>query len=572
MLKSVDEEIGLSDKIWSESAFSSLREQMDTDYKFWADYNYKVPQRHGKWENVSDNSPRILMNKIIGLLSASHPNLFVASVDGDKAQRTSISKAEQVVLGALAAANKALTSKPLGKTIQDSLSFFAPMRGVTIYRIWHYEKNGKMYPDYKVYDPINCTFKPYRFEYRYYEDAEYLNYQYDIKVENSSRPVLCREIWTPGEWGVLVENKYVQKVKTNLDYIPVRVSTCGSVPSVRSEKYSDTLKHACISAYFNNRDLYDHKSEMLSVLLTRGLEAGKIKIVGKYDSTFSQGEIPDELKRLGYTGNSEEQGSSGDGRNELIMLDTAKGQDFVSTVAPPPDNQLLDSFRIFNAMDVLGSVDPVAYGQLNRSGASGALAQELRNSALEFMIPFRRNIQGQLAWGAEETLRQFKNLDFSKSTFKGKYGNQRFSVDVSPEEIEEEDFECQLVIDRLRDEAQEVGLAIQKVQSGLVSKRTARVQHNIVQDPDAEAEKIDVELAEQDVVTRYDKLAAMYADLRTPDGDRRALYYQAMAQIEIDKALAQMTAPPSVPDRGMNNPGVTPQTESGRIMSDMREF
>jgi hypothetical protein len=254
------------------------------------------------------------------------------------------------------------------------------------------------------------------------------------------------------------------------------------------------------------------------------------------------------------------------------MLDTAKGQEFVNTVAPPPDNQLLDSYRIFEGKDVLGSVDPIAWGQLNSSGASGALAAELRSSALEFMIPFRKNLEENMAWIAEEVIRQYKNQDFSTTRFTGKSDKmERFSVEISPEDItDEETFECELVIDRLRDEAQELGMAIQKVQSGLSSRKTAMVKHNIVEDPDAEMDRMKAELAEQDPVMRYRYWAYKFEDDGTEEGKFMAQYCMYVSQQLMLKTMNGELNPPVMQDRGMNNPGVTPQTEIGNIASQVR--
>jgi len=51
-------------------------------------------------------------------------------------------------------------------------------------------------------------------------------------------------------------------------------------------------------------------------------------------------------------------------------------------------------------------------------------------------------------------VRQFKNQDFSKTQFRGKdTKREMFNADISPEDIEDDVyFECNLVIDRLRDE------------------------------------------------------------------------------------------------------------------------
>ena len=60
------------------------------------------------------------------------------------------------------------------------------------------------------------------------------------------------------------------------------------------------------------------------------------------------------------------------------------------------------------------------------------------------------------------------------------------------------------------------------------------LKHNIVEDPDKEQDIMDEEVATQDPVFRYDKLAKYFKD----QGDERmAQYYMALSAITIEKTV-----------------------------------
>jgi len=77
------------------------------------------------------------------------------------------------------------------------------------------------------------------------------------------------------------------------------------------------------------------------------------------------------------------------------------------------------------------------------------------------------------------------------------------------------------------------------------------MKHNIVEDPDLEMEMMKAEIAEQDPIFRFDMMAAMFADLGTPEGDRRAMYCRKMAEIMIDKTLMGELTPEGCPGRNL---------------------
>jgi hypothetical protein len=129
------------------------------------------------------------------------------------------------------------------------------------------------------------------------------------------------------------------------------------------------------------------------------------------------------------------------------------------------------------------------------------------------------------------------------------------------------------VPDRLRDEIQELGAAIQAVKAGLSSRKTAMTKHNIVEDPDREMDNMDEEIASEDPVFHYDKMAKYFKD---QGNERMAQYYMALSAITIEntvkKAMMAQLMPPQEPGIPGNGNGVLPpnmnaEMQAGQIAS-----
>ena len=574
MLGTAREEIERSKQIWDSTAIRALREQQEDSLGLWSYHKFEMDKSEGSWNDVTTNSSKVLANKIIGLLASSWLQLFIDVDDETRKRRKKIAFTEQLANGILALADRALTSVPSGKSIQDTLSFFSTIKGGTVKLVYLLEDgDGQVVPDIRVPDPTFCQWIEGDKEIIWFCQRNYLSKQFIEKAYakqlkdgfniGTDDSVLAYTFWDAQSWKVAIREEYIDSDDHNLGYIPVNIRTCGSAPFVRSSEKIDAIKYSWMDVFANNRDIYDLESKLLSIESSKAIESGKIKLIGEKNSTM--GEV-EGIEKLGY--------ASG-GRNEIVMFDAAKGQKFGGMVQPPT-NELVDRFlaRVVG-MNQLGSLDPIAQGVLNRSG-SGALAAELRAAALEFINPFRLCVEQDFIWIAEESVRQFKNGDFGKMKVEGKDSRKvRFSADISPKDVEERRFDCELVAERLRDEIQELGAAIQKVQYGLSSRRTVMVEHNIVEDPDLEQDKMDEELAAQDPVFKFDKLAKYFKDQGTEEGDRMAQYYAALSAITIEKTVKDAIMRSLVPSGGEQPPGeppvgvpLSPQAEVGRIASE----
>lgn len=574
-LGTASEEIKKSDDFWNSSGYKALRAQQEKDFGLWGPYEFEMPQKEGAWDKVTTNSPKILANKIMGLLSSSWLQLFIDVGEEKEQERKKLSQTEMLANGTIWLSDREATRVPSGKKLQSALATFAVLKGGTATSVYWYEKDGKPLCDIKAYDPTYCQWLEGEgdllwFCHRNYVTEDFIKRTYKKKIEDGfsygggdvskGNRILAYTFWDEDKWKVAINNEYIDDGEHGLGYVPVNVRSCGSAPYIQSEEYSDSMKYSWMSCFANNRDIYDLESKMLSIESSKATESGKIKIAGEWDSVKSGGKPPEGLEKLGYGAKT---------RNEIVLFDAAKGQKFGGMVQPP-GNEVVDQFLTrIRGMDIIGSIDPIAFGQMTRSG-SGALAAELRAAALEFINPFRECVEEDFIWIAEEVVRQFKNGEFEKISVEGRdRKREKFYIDLSPKDVEEKRFDCNLVADRLRDEIQELGAAVQKVSYGLSSRRTAMLKHNIVEDPDREQDIMDEEVAAQDPVFRYDKLAKYFKD---QGNDRMAQYYMALSAITIEntvqRAIMAELMPPEAPPKP---PGITPQAETGRIAGEMRE-
>jgi len=572
------EEIRKSDDMWKSSPFTALREQQEKDFGLWGPYEFSMPKKEGKWEEVTTNSSKVLANKILGLLSASWLQLFIDVGEEKRKGRTKVTNTEMLANGAIWLADREATRVPSGKKLQSALSTYAVLKGGTVKSVyWYTGKDSEPRCEIKTYDPTYCqwlegdrdivwfchrSYVSEEFIKRAYKEQLSQGFSYGSSSLQSSR-ILTYTFWDEEEWKVAINGQYIDEGEHGLGYLPVNIRSCGPVPYIQSGNYSDTMKWSWMSCFANNRDIYDLESKMLSIESSKAVESGKIKIAGEYDSVKSGGALPEGIEKLGY--------SSG-GRNEIVMFDAAKGQKFGGMVQPP-GNEVIEQFLTrIRGMDIIGSIDPIAFGQMTRSG-SGALAAELRAAALEFINPFRECVEEDFIWIAEETVRQFKSGEYDKMSFEGRDSKrEKFYIDLEPSDVEEKRFECNLVADRLRDEIQELGAAIQKISYGLSSRRTAMLKHNIIEDPDREQDIMDEEVAALDPVFKYDKLAKYFKD---QGNDRMAQYYMALSAITIEstvkKAIMAELIPPEM-EEPAKPPVGSPQMEAAQVAAQPREM
>ncbi len=572
-LGTAENEIKKSDELWDSTGIKALREQQETDFGHWGPHTFNMPSEEGKWDDQTTNSPKVIANKIMGLLASSWLQLYIDVEEEDEKERKQLTNTERLANGSIWAADRRATVVPSGKKLLGSLSTFAVIKGGTAKSVYWYTDDEKQpVCDIKSYDPMYCQWEEGEGEllwfcHRNYVPKAWLERRYKDKKNfnygetDGRKRVLTYTFWDDNEWKLAVNGEYFDSGEHKLGYIPVNIRSCGAVPYIQSEKYQDTMKWSWVSVFANTRSLYDLESKLLSIEASKAIESGRIKIAGEWNSQDSDNVLPEGLEKLGYGAKT---------RNEIILFDSAKGQKFGGMIQPP-DNQVIDQFLTrVRGMDILGSIDPIAFGQMTRSG-SGALAAELRAAALEFINPFRECVQDDLIWIAEESVRQFKNGQYTKTEVEGRDSRRfKFRESLEPSDVTDTmHFDCELVPDRLRDELQELGAAIQKVSYGLTSRRTARLQHNIVADPDREQDIMDEEEAARDPVHNFRKQAKYWLD----KGDEEmAAYYKALSTLAVQRTIQEALKAELLPEEETKPPVISPQTNTSRIATEPQQF
>ena len=565
------EEIKKSDNLWNSTDIKALREQQETDFGYWGPYEFEMPKKEGAWDKVTTNSPKILANKIIGLLASSSLQLFI-DVDIEKKKgRERISNTERLANGCIWIADREAIAVPSGKRLQAALSTYAVIKGGTAKSLyWWTDDEGKPRCDIRVYDPTFCQWiegdkELLWFCYRNYVTKEYIEHAYKKKLNegfsygspDTYGRILTYTFWDDEKWKIAINGEYVDEDKHGLGYIPVNVRSCGAVPHILSEKYQDTMKWAWQSYAMNTRNIYDLMSRLLSIMSTKAIDSGRKDIIGEWDSVKAGGETP-KLDVLGYgTGQ----------RNNFLLLDTVKGYKFDGFAQAPDNTVTMDMYnKVRGELDIMATIDPVASGIMTRGG-SGVYVSELKAATLEFTNPFRECVQDDFIWIAEECVKQFKAGQYDKVSLEGRdRKREKFHIDLKPSDVEEKRFDCNLVPDKLRDKLQELGAAIQQVSYGLTSKRTARLQHNIVDDPDREQDIMDEEEAVRDPVFRYEKMAKYYKD---QGEDEMARYYMALAKLVAQQTIQKAVMAELMPPEEMKKPSViSPQMEAERIATE----
>jgi len=573
------DEIKLSDELWGDSDLKALREQMDTDFGYSGPYAFTMSESAGQWRSVTTPSGKTLYGKMKGLLQQSYMNLYIDVLEEERGKNKRIAATEKLAQGFIYQANRDNTSRPSGVTLQDAFSFYATVHAGTACSVLITENDGKVKAHIPYYDPYGCQYIEgdegiIWFCYRENKKASYLQRMYKDKIkegfkigESGDNGMVTRYTFLDGdEWKVAINGEYVDEDKHGLGYVPVFINPVGGIPPIMSEE-QDISKYGWQSIFTNNRDLIPIESELLSIELTKAKESGRVKGIASYDSTLSDGQVPEEINKL------KAMRDSAPTRDTMAFLDKAKGEEFNGFVEAP-DNRIVDQLLTkIVAYNSLSSIDPVTYG-VYRGGESGAHASILRDAALEFMHPFTKNIEDTFVWIAEESTRQFKAGNYPQVEVVGRdYHRQPFTTKIKAEEVEEHYFSCELVSDRLRDEAIELGLAVSKVKAGLSDKRSAISRHNLSTDPDQTLEMIEqekhAEMSAMDPVYHNLGMAKWYKD----KGDEEmAAYHQLLAdgaaQIAVQTLAMQVQSLLSPGGGGGGMPGAGDQSgvmgEAGR--------
>jgi len=498
-----------------ETRTHSLRERWDTDFALFTldPAKYNISTTEGEWMKAVVNAAVTDGNRMIDLLSYADERLRIAFTDEKQKERKDLAGTEHAALGLLHLADMVNEDDPEAATIRGQGSAFAVLRGWTAYRLLlteDEEDERKVFPDLKAWDARN-TYWIYGNKrmlwvcyVRYSNPAEVHEEYPDWKGYVSSKDTVatgggenlievhnifdCSEKDKPAEEGVAINGEWVKTpevVKVGgipLLYIPVRIKAGRSLPLIKGgiTTQTDNIKFVGESFLANTREILPLESRLFIYRMTRARDLAQSANIVEYNSQL--GDIPAGFEKAAIKGRT-------------AYLDVGKGQKLAERMIPPQGNEIDLAMAQVGNMRVSGSgMGPVAYG-LPPYPDTAQGTDIINHNILDAIKPFKQLIEQDRVWQAEEFIRQYKHGKFKGQEFEGyDYHGKRFKAKVKPSDIDDNwHFGCELVLDLVRDENLHVGMAIQEVKTGLLSKQTALDKHNLVADPDLEMKRIDQE-------------------------------------------------------------------------------
>lgn len=466
----------------------SLRDRFESDFDLYRNEKFEIPSTEGKWESYTSNRANSDANKLINTLASARLKISIPIRDEAERERLNLSRTEQFVYGVLALRDSIYQTIPEAGLLQGDMSALAPLRGWLAICCYLYEENKKVKPHIPVWDILN-TYWISGYDgllwtcYKRWASPEEIKSQYNIDLSPDAQGrVIIHDVWDRDEYGTIGGGEYLNKKKHGLNHIPVLILHGGSVPLIQSGEHDDTISNVGESWAVNNRNLYETESRVGSYLQTLTGLSAKAPIKAYYDSTRGG-------KPIEYSSDPSQKAG-------VIDIDIGKGQELKEGTSPEMTRDAYAFFEHLQGRLSIGGMAPVSYGQINQALPAAGI-NLLRHASMENINTFQLLIERVYTWLAHEIVSQYKNSDFGGMTVQGIDGSNRlFRMEVKPEDINEEwNFKVELNANLPQDEMANVGMAVQSVESRLLSRQTARDRYSLVDDTDLEQKTIDREEA-----------------------------------------------------------------------------
>lgn len=454
-----------------------LRELRD---RFESDYGLRRLEKYDRgkgYESITRNDPRTLADKIISLLSSAERKIRIPLELDSEEERKAKSNAERFIYGSFNLIDSRFQSF-IQPSIQDQLSFFAPIRGWFAIRAYIRKgADGEVIPDVAIWDIFNTDWdigsKGVGWVcHQRKATASQIKAEHNVDIKGKSGTVY--DFWDDEIYAVFIEDKFViNPTPHKLGHLPVGVFAVGSVPFIQSEKFADkTLTDVGESIFAANRGIYQPLNEIISdykTIISLGVHT-PLTATSKDGKPF----IPESPY---YKGN-------------VINLSTNKEQSVGTLFTPvmPKDAEVL--WSALDRMSTIGGLSPLAYGLLERD-VSGYGISLLHHASESILLAPRMAMERAMEWLARELLTQYSGSKFGKLKLHGRDGtNEAFDIELKPKDIKGDWFpEVELKASLPEDEAARWAMMQIAIQNEIYSTQTAMDRMG-VRDTDAEDQKI----------------------------------------------------------------------------------
>jgi len=507
---------------------------------------FQIPATEGVFDQYTANDAAVLADTAANIIGNGAPFTSIPIQYGSKKARKSFSEAEQFVEGLFAVSDQNLTQIPESTDWMSQQGWFAPNRGWLAQRVILFEEDDELIPDIRPWDVRNTLWWPGSkgtlwsiYMRRLTVDAVEQEYGETVTGDNENE-VNVYDIWDDEENGVLVSSgeKAFDWVKSpkphHIGHNPVHILPVGNRPYVIG---GDGLVNVGKDILFNDRHLIEVKSRVASYVLTTCGTAAKTPNIVEWDG--AQGDPPD----FSQTDVTQKGGT--------IPIDISRGEKFYPGVQPQIPQYMIRFLEMVQRDISIGGISAVVQG-MTQGAMPGVTLQQLTQGALKILNPYIQTVEKSRSWAANELVRQFNALDKAKGMHVEGVDRQGYvySLDRKPGDLPENPrFQTRIVANILQDKQTNLAMAAAARAPGpngrpLLSDETIRDEFHLVQDTDAEDEKIDKEK-----VYSFFSLAArrVIAALRKDGDDEDANLLDAEVAKQQEQPQGQQGTPPGIP-------------------------
>jgi hypothetical protein len=534
-----------------------LHDRMDATQRM-IEEAFQIPAKEGAWDSYTSNDAGVLVDTATNIIGNGEIFTKLPISYGSKGKRKKLSEAEQFVEGLFAISDQNLTAVSEATNWQSQQAWFAVNRGWIAQRVILYEEDGDLVPDLMPWDPRQTLWWPGAkgnlwVSHRRRTTVEAVLDEYGEEVTGDNKGELdLHDILDDEDSGVMythtdgtVGDWVKPPERHGIGHLPVLILPVGNRPFVVSES-GDDLVNVGKDLLFNDRLLIPIEERIGSYLMTLLGKAAKQPMTSTYDSTL-QGSAVD------FDQDPSQKGG-------IIALDIGKGESLSPTQNPEFPRYGILFWENVQRKISIGGLTAVVHG-VAQGAPAGVTVQQLTQGALKVIFPFLKTVEKARSWAGNEFVRQFNALDKSKGMTVS--GTDRrgvpYSLDRKPGDLPGDlQFDTRIVPNILQDQQTNLAMGTTARTVGpngrpLLSDETIRDEFHLVQDTDAEDDKIDREK----VYGFFGIMAKRVLSALRADGDDED------ADI-LERELAQQQAQEQQPTGPTPQPG-GPPTPTARI-------
>jgi hypothetical protein len=478
-----------------ESDMQSLVTRWDDDYDLLTLAEFEAKKGY---ESYTSPAPRNFFNKVIDALNRAVVTTQIKlPEDASDKEREGVTKGEMFLLGGLNAADRLLVKRG-EPTLRRGLGFFMGARGWYMVRALVYVPKDREETvfDISYWDPMHVTYERgsdgllWAAHKRMLTASQAMG---EYGIDTGDKDVEVIDFWDEEKNSVIVGAEWGKEPESHdIGHVPVLAGAIGSMPTMQPGRLDNDstadntsmLADRGDSVWTTSRKLY----EPINRHVSRVMDMAKKALVGTLVHKTKDGKSKIE----------------GDPHEAFQVIPLKHGDSLEPLEAPEAPPEVGALLRVFGA-DLQQSTlpDPLAYGGTEAPESGRALAIRLEATRSAFN-PYTEAMASVYTWVCEEMLSQFSSKGVKPALIQGfDNSNEFFQMRVKPDEVDKDWFVQVRVEPRLpRDEETEIAMAAAATakpspdEQPLMSKRSAREDILRLKDPDAEEQRILIELGE----------------------------------------------------------------------------